>query len=223
MMRRACLATALASALIPAAGASAAPTVHMMVVGRTKTLFGPREVKLRAGRAKIGHRHCAVPGGTAVSGLLSARLSPRVTDMAGCDPASMFVTGIRKDANHGQAGWEYKVGHAAPSFGAGDPGGKLHSGEQLLWFWCLRASSCQRTLALTSQVRGATAQFHVVGYDDNGRGRAVSAATVHIGTLKKVTNSHGWATAALAPGQHQVFASKPGMVRSFSSKVGVAP
>jgi len=222
-MRRAITTAAVAVTLIVAAGASAAPSVQMMVVGRTKTLFGPRDVKLRPGRVKVGHRHCPVPGGTAVAGLLSARLAPRVSDVAGCDPASMFVTRVRHDANHGQAGWEYKVGHAAPSFGAGDPGGKLRSGEQLLWFWCLRASACQRTLAVTSKFRGATAEFHVVGYDDNGHGRAVSEATVHIGTVKKVTNSHGWASALLAPGQYQVFATKSGMVRSFSSKVGVAP
>ena len=222
-MRRATAIAAAAITLIAAADAAAAPSVQMMVVGRTKTLFGPRDVKLRAGRAKVGHRHCAVPGGTAVAGLLAARLAPRVSDLAGCDPASMFVTGIRHDANHGQAGWEYKVGHAAPSFGAGDPGGRLRSGEQLLWFWCLRASSCQRTLSVTTQVRGRMDQFHVVGYDDNGHGRAISGATVHVGALKKVTNSHGWTSASLAPGQYQVFATKSGMVRSFSSKVGVAP
>ena len=222
-MRRAITTAAVAITLIAATGAAAAPSVQMMVVGRTKTLFGPHDVKLRPGRAKVGHRHCAVPGGTAVAGLLSARLAPRVSDVAGCDPASMFVSRIGHDANHGQAGWEYKVGHAAPSFGAADPGGKLHSGEQLLWFWCLRASSCQRTLSVASQFRGAVAQFHVVGFDGNGHGRAISGATVHIGTLKKVTNSHGWARAALAPGRYQVFATRSGMVRSFSSTVGVVP
>ena len=221
-MRRVSLATALTVALIAPAGALAAPSVQMMVVGRTKTLLNARVVKLRAGTVKVGHSHCAVPAGTALSGLLSARLAPRVIDAGGCDPASMFVKRVRHDANHGQAGWEYKVGHAAPSFGAGDPGGRLHAGEQLLWFWCLRASSCQRTLSLTSQVRGGMDQFHVIGYDDNGHGRSVSGATVHIGSQKMVTNAHGWVSAALKPGNYQVFATKSGLVRSFPSRVGVA-
>jgi hypothetical protein len=209
-------------ALLAAVGASAAPRVQMMVVGRKTTLLNARAVKLRAGTVKIGHRHCAVPAGTALSGLLSARLAPRVTDAGGCDPASMFVTRVRRDANHGQAGWEYKIGHAAPSFGAGDPGGRLHAGQQLLWFWCLRASSCQRTLSVTSQVRGVMNQFHVVGYDDNGHGHSVSGATVHIGSQRKVTNAHGWVSVALKPGNYQVFATKSGTVRSFPSRVGVA-
>ena len=221
-MRRTITVASVLGALLAPAGASAAPSVQMMVVGRTKTLLNPRAVTLRAGTVKVGHRHCKVPAGTALSGLLSARLAPRVTDAGGCDPASMFVTKVRHDANHGQAGWEYKIGHVAPSFGAGDPGGRLHAGQQLLWFWCLRASSCQRTLSLTSQVRGGMDQFHVVGYDDNGHGRSVSGATVHIGSLKKVTNAHGWVSVALKPGNYEVFATKSGLVRSFPSHVGVA-
>jgi hypothetical protein len=221
-MRRAGIAVVLATALIASAAASATTSVQMMVVGRTKTLLDARQVKLRAGTVKIGHSRCTVPADTALAGLVAARLAPRVTDVAGCDPASMFVTKVRRDANHGQAGWEYKVGHAAPSFGAGDPAGKLHTGAQLLWFWCLRASACQRTLSVTSQVRGGVEQFHVVGYDDNGHGRSVSGATVHAGSQKRVTNAHGWASVALGAGNYQAFATKSGMVRSFPIHVGVA-
>lgn len=220
-MRRALLCILAITALAAPAAAQAAPKVQMMVVGAHKTLLGAREVRLASERVAIGHRRCSVPAGTALAGLLAARLPVRVTDLAGCDPASMFVAGIRGESNRGAAGWEYKVGHAAPSFSAADPGGKLRPGAQLLWYWCTRASDCQRTLAVTTRVSGTATQFHVVGYDDNGHGRAVAGATVHVGTRTAVTNAHGWARLTLTVGRYQLYATKAGMVRSFPSTVGI--
>jgi hypothetical protein len=226
MMRRVLIAVG-ASALTTAAltavtAAQAAPTVQVMVVGKTRTLVNPRQVKLRATRVKIAHKHCSVPRGTALAGLVWSGLSLHVTDVGGCDPASMFVTRVSGQANHGQAGWEYKVGHRAPSFGAADPGGRLRSGEQLLWFWCLHASACQRTLGVTAHFKGNLTQVHVVGYDDNGHGRSIAKATVHLGSQTATTNAHGWASAALPPGNYKVYATKPGLVRSFPIRVTVA-
>ena len=118
-----------------------------------------------------------MPAGTPIAGLLAARLPVHITDAAGCDPASMFVTRVGSDANHGAAGWEYKVGHVSPSFGAGDPGGRLRAGQQLLWFWCVSASACQRTLAVVPAAgrapAGSSLVVHVVGYDDTGHGQAI--------------------------------------------------
>ncbi len=220
-MRRIALATILA-ALVAAPHAAAATKVQIMVVGKTQTLVKPRLVTLGKRSVKIGHKHCSVPARTALSGLLATHLSLRITDAGGCDPASMFVRRVRKDANHGQAGWQYKVGHTSPSFGAADPGGKLRGGKQLLWFWCTRANDCQRTLAVTAQFKANTTRFHVVGYDDNGHGKAVGGATVHAGSQTLTTNARGWASGTLPPGQYQVYATKNGMVRSFQIGVGVA-
>jgi hypothetical protein len=202
-------------------------TVEMMVVGRTRTLLSARDAVLAGGAIAVGKRRCAVPAGTALAGLVFERLPIHVTDAAGCDPTALFVTRVGHDPNAGQAGWQYKVGHASPSFGAGDPGGRLRSGEQLLWLWCVRASACQRTLAVVPGARrigpGASLGVRVLGYDDNGHAQAVGGATVHLGPVTTVTAANGSVAVAAptTPGHYELFAHKPGLVRSFPVEVVV--
>src|SRR5436305_2673461 len=88
-----------------------APTVEEMVVGRRRTLTSARTVKLTATTVRIGRHRCSVPAGTPLAGLVETHATLKVTDVAGCDPASMFVTKVGPDANHGIQGWEYKIGH----------------------------------------------------------------------------------------------------------------
>jgi hypothetical protein len=220
-MKRLALALAVLG-LVPAS-AAAATRVQMMVVGRSATLLSARTVTLSRTSVRIGHRNCKVPAGTALAGLLSVRLPVRVTDVAGCDPAAMFVRRIREDANHGLGGWEYKVGHADPSAGAADPAGRIGGGQRLLWYWCVRAGACQRTLDLSFQFHHGVARVTVRGYDDNGHGRLVGGATVHFGTLALRTNSGGYVDVPSAPGRYLVYATKAGMVQSFPTEVGVSP
>ena len=224
----AAVASAAVAAPAPAPARSAtatrvAPTVKLMVVGRSRTLLSARSVRLRAGTIRVGARRCSVRSGTPLAGLLAARLSLRVTDAGGCDPSALFVTTIGPDRNRGIAGWQYKVGPASPSFGAGDPGQRLRDGAQLLWFWCVRATACQRTLALkqTSSAvpaPGATFTVTVVGYDDNGHARPVSGATVHLGAESVTSGAGGVATltAPAQPGRYPITAVKPGLVPSFA-------
>ena len=225
MRTRAAVTVALAVAAPLAATVSAAvakpPTVEMMVVGKTRTLMAPRSVALKATSITIGRRRCNVAAGTALAGLVDARLKPRVTNVAGCDPASMFVTKIGPDTNRGSAGWEYKVGHASPSPSAGDPGGRLRAGQQLVWFWCTRASACQRTLALTISGNRLSAgnRVTVTGYDDNGHGRRIAGATVHLDATTVTTAADGTATVTVTPGRHTVYATKTGLVQSFPTVV----
>jgi len=116
---------AVAAPLAAAASAAAAsPAVEMMVVGKTRTLVAPRSVTVKATTVKIGRRRCRVAAGTALAALIDARAKPRVTNVAGCDPASMFVTKVGPDANRGIAGWQYKIGHTSPSFSAGSTSGR---------------------------------------------------------------------------------------------------
>ncbi len=225
MRARAAIAALLAVAAPLAATATAAaarpPTVPMMVVGKTRTLMAARSVSLKATSIKIGRRRCSVAAGTALAGLVDARLKPRVTNAAGCDPASMFVTKVGPDANHGSAGWEYKINHTSPSPSAGDPGGRLRAGQQLVWFWCARASACQRTLALTvsGSRLSATSRVTVTGYDDNGHGRRIAGATVHVDATMVTTGADGTATVTLTPGRHTLYATKTGLVQSFPTVV----
>jgi hypothetical protein len=214
---------AVATGATAAATAAAAKptTVEMMVVGKTRTVMAARSVALKANAITIGHRRCNAAAGTALAGLVDARLKPRVTNAAGCDPASMFVTKIGSDGNHGIAGWEYKVGHTSPSASAGDPGGRLHAGQQLLWFWCTRASACQRTLTLSVSGNrlSATTRVTVTGYDDNGHATRIAGATVHVDSTNAVTGADGTATVLVAPGRHTVYATKTGLVQSFPTVV----
>jgi hypothetical protein len=201
-----------------ATAAAAPPSIEMMVVGRTRTLLAARSVTAKANSTKIGRRRCSVAAGTALAALIDARAKPRVTNAAGCDPASMFVTRVGPDANRGIAGWQYKIGRTSPSFSAGDPAGRLRRGQQLLWFWCKRANACQRTLALTvtSDRLTGTERVRVTGYDDNGHGRRVAAATVHLdATTTVMTGPDGTATVAVTAGRHTLYATKPGLIQSF--------
>jgi hypothetical protein len=201
--------------------ARATPVVQMMVVGRTRTLSSAASVRPSGRAITIGRKHCPVPAGTPLAGLLAARLPVHVSDAAGCDPTAMFVTQVGSDRNRGIAGWEYKVGAASPSFGAGDPGQRLRTGARLLWFWCLRATACQQTLALGSPSatpgRGAPFTVTVLGYDDNGRGRPILGASVRLGGEVVRSGAGGLATltAPAAPGRYAISASKPGLVPSF--------
>ena len=225
MSARAAIAALLVVAAPLAAAATAAaarpPTVQMMVVGKTRTLMGARSVSLKASSIKIGRRRCSVAAGTALAGLVDARLGPRVTNAAGCDPASMFVTKVGPNANHGFAGWEYKINRTSPSPSAGDPGGRLRAGQQLVWFWCVRASACQRTLALTVSGNrlSATSRVTVTGYDDNGHGRRIAGATVHVDRTTVSTGADGTATVTLTPGRHTLYATKSGLVQSFPTVI----
>ncbi len=195
--------------------------VQTMVVGRTRTLARAAIVHPVGRTIRIGRKRCPVPAATPLAGLLAAGEPVRVTDAAGCDPTAMFVTRVGSERNRGIAGWEYKVGAASPSYGAGDPAQRLRSGANLLWFWCVRATACQRTLALASPsataVRGASFTVTVLGYDDSGRGRPVVGASVRLGGEVVSSGPGGLAilTAPAAPGRYGISASKPGLVPSF--------
>jgi hypothetical protein len=151
-----------------------------------------------------------------------------VSDAAGCDPTALFVTQIGPDRNRGIAGWQYKIGPASPSFGAGDPGQRLRAGAQLLWFWCARATACQRTLALRQTspavpTAGSTFTVTVVGYDDNGQSRPVSGASVRLGGEVVISGTGGMAalTAPSQPGRYALTAVKSGLVPSFALEAQV--
>lgn len=208
--------------------ARAVPSVEMMIVGRTRTLLSARTVRLGAARVTVGRRRCTVAAGTAIAGLAAARLPLRLTDAGGCDPASLFVVRVGTDANRGQAGWEYKVDHVAPSLGAGDPGGRLGTSQRLLWFWCTSANSCQRTLDVVPSTRtvapGASLPVHVRGYDSNGNGQRVRGVTVQMGSGTALTGADGSATvrAPSAAGVYELAARKPGLVPSFPLRVRVS-
>src|SRR6185312_4597248 len=105
------------------------------------------------------------------------------------------------ETNHGQNGWEYKVNNRSGTTGAGDTSGAqgdgrlLAPGAQVLWFWCQAfAGGCERNLGLSassSVARGGALRVRVTGYDNYGRGTAMSGARVRLGGASAVTGGSG--------------------------------
>jgi hypothetical protein len=220
-------------AAIPVSAEAKAPVVQQMVVfksGSAKT----KTVSTKGVLVKVGHRRCAAGTGTALAALVRSKPGKvRLRDFGSCskrarDGAGLFVSGIGGDRNHGQNGWTYKVGRKAATAGAADPGGpfgngrRLRKGRRVTWFYCrLVTAGCQRTLELKYAAEPGGVATTVRGYDDRGHGVAVAGATVKLGAATQFTDASGVAHFPVAPGSYKAYASKKGVVRSFSERVVV--
>ena len=223
--------------------AGGAPTVQGMVVGiGGRILFGPRTLTASSTTVGVGRRGCAVAAGTPLAALAALQrsggpgFSLRDYGRCGSNPQNsgeLFVYSLGGETNRGQSGWEYKVGGASGTTGAGNPSGpfgngrRLASGQRLLWFWCeAHAGGCQRTLAVsgpTSVSRRRTLTVSVGGYDNSGRAVPVAGAIVTLGSDFASTAPNGRATllAPSSPGRYQLTASRRGLVPSFPETVQV--
>jgi hypothetical protein len=245
-MKRAALATAALMGFALAGGVPAgagppraavtAPRVPVMVAGRTRLLGGPRTVLARATTVVASGRRCALAAGTALATLAALRRAGgpafHVRDFGACSARrpsaseSLFVDRIGAERNRGADGWVYKVGHRAPSLGAGSPGIRARAGEPVLWFYCHQTSGgCQRTLELTASATrvapGAPVTFTVRGYDDRGRGVTVAGASVVFAGATASTATDGRATLPAPPatGRYKASASARGVVPAFPLEV----
>jgi hypothetical protein len=230
VIRRAAVALVLLLATAPAADARA-PAVQQLVVFRSGRAVA-KKVSSKGVLVEIGRHRCTAGTGTALAAL--ARSKPgrlRLRDFGSCsrrarDGSGLFVSGIGADRNRGQNGWIYKVGRKAATAGAADPSGpfgtgrRLRSGQRVTWLYCrLVDGGCQRTLELKYQAEPGGAATTVRGYDDQGRGLAVAGASVKLGGVTQLTDASGVAHFAVAPGSYRAYASKKGLVRSFSERV----
>jgi hypothetical protein len=219
------------AALQPAGSATAAPLVHQMVVFRNGDAV-TKTVRARRVLVRVGRRRCAAGDGTALAALIRSRPGRlRLRDFGSCsrrprDGAGLFVAAIGRDRARGQRGWVYKVGRRAATAGAADPSGpfgrgRLRSGQRVIWFYCLRAGDCQRTLAVRVRPEAGGIVAAVRGYDDDGRGVPVEGATVRAGRTSGSTGPDGTVHLALTAGSYRVVATKAGLVRSFAERVEV--
>jgi hypothetical protein len=85
----------------------------------------------------------------------------------------------------------------------------------------MRATDCQRTLAVRATSVDGGIAGRVLGYDDAGDGVPVQGARVSAGGVTAVSGSDGRAELALAPGSYRVVARKASLVRSFAERVTV--
>jgi hypothetical protein len=235
----------LTAGLASAGPAVAAPAVETMVVGRSGTLIAAQTVTAAATNVSAAGRQCALAAATPLAALVAVTAPRRVAlglhdyghcDARAADSGQLFVNSIDGQSNSGQNGWEYKVGRVAGTTGAADTSGALGngrllaSGQQLLWFWCRSTDGgCQRTLGIKVSYpsgrlqAGGALTVSVSGYDNEGRGRPVAAASISFGATSAPTGRSGRATLAVPtrPGRYTLSASKPGLVPSFPATITV--
>lgn len=223
----------LLAAVAPAAAAASPPRVEQLVAYRRGDAK-QQQVTAAAAKVRVGGKGCAVGAATPLAALLHSGLPGiQLKDYGSCsrkpaDAGGLYVRRIRKDAARGVDGWVYKVGNRAGTAGAGDPSGpfgsgRLKNGARVTWFYChMRASGCQRTLAITPKaLGGGQVRVTVKAYDDAGKGRAAAGATVFLGASSARTGSSGVASFDAPPGEAKVHAEARGMVRSFEERIEV--
>lgn len=217
---RALIAVVLvAFAAASAASADAAPPrVQALVVGKSGWSAGPASIPVRATQVNS----CRVGEGLPI-GVLSALRQP-FRARGGC--SALYVFQVRGDREAGAGGWVYKVGRRLPGISSSAPSGRLRSGQRVMWFWCRRAGRCQRTLATSARSSGGRMTATVIGYDDNGRGKRMSRATVlvrRIGSSSRRsyrTNANGTVSFSVRRGQrYRVDSRRSGTVRGFPTTV----
>jgi hypothetical protein len=191
-------------------------------------------VKAAGTKVQVGGRRCAVGEATALAALLRSGLPGiKLKDYGSCssrpaDAGGLYVARIRKDAARGSNGWVYKVGNRVATTGSGDPSGPFGSGllkpnARVTWFYCrMKASGCQRTLAIEPEPQGGgRLEVTVRGFDDRGRAKLVKGATVKAGDQSATTDAKGVATLTVPSGPTTVHATAKGLVRSFEERVEV--
>lgn len=230
------LGAAAAAGAAPSAASAAnrkpPPVVEQLVAytnGKTKS----KKVRARATTAKVGGRRCALPAATPLAALV--RTGPTkldLEDFGSCsgdprDAGGLYVRGIGGEREKGLGGWVYKVGRKIGTAGAADPagpfgGGRLKRGALVTWFYCVKAGSCQRTLAARAKVLAdGSVHVRVAAYDDSGDGVAAAGAAVKVGGVTAAADSRGVARLSVPSGTHRVGARREGLVPAFQSKVRV--
>lgn len=226
----------------PAGSALAAsPSVEVMVVGKTRTLEAPVEVRVRARRTRVEGRRCAVGAATPLAALLALPAAVSLRDYGSCgratrDAGGLFVRRIGPDANRGSDGWFYKVGRRSGTAGAGDRSGsfgdgrRLRDGQRVTWFYCDADADgdCQRTLEVAPAAgrvaAGGALEVTVRGFDNQGRGVAVAGAAVRLGDgATAITAADGTATVTVpaVAGTAELTAERDGMVPAFPREIEV--
>ncbi len=215
--------------LVCAAPASAS---ELLVVGRTKTLSGPRAVKAGADHVKVGGRRCAVAARTPLAALLDARLKLSLRDYGACGrqaaaASGLYVRGVAGEQENGRRrlGLQARAPDAVQR--SGRPG-VAHARPGAVVLVPAGQTGCQRTLdTMTLADVGAAGEVldvQVRAYDDQGKGIPAAGATVSVGdSASAVADADGVAHVTLGPetGTLDVVATAPRWVRSFPDPVEV--
>ena len=135
MGSRALVCCLVAAAAFPAAAAAGSPGVSQLVVFRDGAAK-EKSVHARRVTVRVNGHSCVLPAGTPLAGLAASKVAPiGFKDFGSCsrrarDAGGLFVRSIGPDANAGQDGWVYKVGHKLGTAGAADPSGPFRRGAR---------------------------------------------------------------------------------------------
>jgi hypothetical protein len=198
-----CAALIIALALAVPAAAQPAPTVSVMVTGKSgQVISNPTTVAAAAVTERVGSTDCSVAAGTPLAALAAVGLPTHLVDYGQCsanpaDAALLFVDGISGVANSCDMGWACKVNNRG-CLAAADPNGAwgagpMQGGDKVLWFWCV-SYPCQRSLEVrvAASVRArAMLAVSVRSYDDDGHWIAASGVKVSFGTATARTGTSG--------------------------------
>ena len=221
---------------VPAAPAEArsAPKIQQLVVYKSGKAV-EKTVTARGLKAKVGSRRCTVGTATPLAGLLRSKVARLgLRDYGSCsskarDSGQLYVRSIGSERARGNSGWVYKVGNRSASSGAADTSGPLGRGllrskQRVTWFYgTQRGDSFQRTLTLAVKAGSlpGTAIARVRSYDDEGRGRAESGATVTSGAARATTGADGTATLGAGAGKRRFVVTKRDLIRSFTESATI--
>jgi hypothetical protein len=193
VLRSLTVAVALAALTLPVVAHAQAPGVHVRVEGRTQTIYGAAEPRLRASHALAALEAASVAGEFYYS-VTTTSFGPYI-DRIGRHPAA------------GTSGWVFKVNGASPPAGADQI--SLRTGDRVLWYWAtFSESGGPSTLRLVRERNGC---YRVLKEDDAGRTTPATGALLHVDGRRLRTRS-----ARGCPGPHRglVRATLAGAVRS---------
>ncbi|HEY3019081.1 MAG TPA: hypothetical protein VGJ32_02770 [Solirubrobacteraceae bacterium] len=222
------VATGAAALAAAPAALAAVPRVQAMVIPPDGSRFGPRTVRAVTARVNA----CRVPAATPLAVLDAFDRAGGPPFRARGECSALYVFQIGRDRARGRAGWVYKVGHRLGTTAAADPSGpfgtgrRLRGGQRVLWFWCVAARRCQRTLEVVRPPRrvpaGRGVRVTVRAYDDNGRGVRAGGVRVALGRTTAVTGADGTAVLmARGHGRQTLRAARRGLVPAFPEPVVV--
>jgi hypothetical protein len=187
------LVAAFAAAISLVSAASATVLAHIRVEGRTQTIFGATDPRVRATNA-LDALQVASRSGEFYVHVAATSFGPYV-DEIGLYPAS------------GSSGWTYKVNGVSPPVGADQY--VLKPGDDVLWYWATFGNTGgPPTLVLQRRPDNC---YRVLGQDDSGATRPALGAVLHVDGHPVSTHS---AKACIGHHQGLVHATLQGDVRS---------
>jgi uncharacterized protein DUF4430 len=182
-------------------GAALAATVKVRVEGKTRTLFGPTEVRVTA----------ATPMEALEQASLIGELYYHLTTTS----FGSYVDQVGRYGGDASSGWVFKVDDASPPVGADKV--QLKDGDRVLWYFATFGPTGGPP-TLRVQPAAKKGCYAATAYDDNGKPATLTRVTWHVGS-KKAADAMGGA--AFCPGKHRgllIRATASGAVRSNAVK-----